>query len=214
MIDLRLGDCLEIMRGLPDESVDFGFADPPYNSGLDYGETTDDKREDYWEWLTPRIDELIRVSRRVVVKHSALKISPFLQHYPKARVMVWYKPFSSGFPLNGIATHWEPLYFLKGKSAAWCKDVIEASAGNSNAEKTTGHPAQFPETLARKLITTFSQEGEIVFDAFFGSGTMLKAAYDLGRGAVGAEISPEFYAIAQRRISEAQAQLTLNLVSA
>ena len=43
MIDLRLGDCLEIMRDMPAASVDAVITDPPYNSGLDYGETTNDK---------------------------------------------------------------------------------------------------------------------------------------------------------------------------
>jgi DNA modification methylase len=213
MIDLRLGDCLELMKGLPDASVDFGFADPPYNSGLNYGEQTNDRREDYWEWLDARLVELLRISRCVVVKHSALKIHHFLRRYD-ARVMVWYKPFSSGFPLSGVATHWEPLYLMQGKAVAWSKDVFEFSAGNSNSEKRTGHPAQFPEALAKKLITTFSAEGETVFDAFYGSGTMAKAAQDLGRDFIGCEISPTFFDMAQRRIAEAQQQIALPLVTA
>ena len=31
MIDLRMGDCLELLKSIPDESVDLVFTDPPYN---------------------------------------------------------------------------------------------------------------------------------------------------------------------------------------
>lgn len=44
------GDCLEIMKEMPNESIDLIFADPPFNKGKDYGNLVNDNREDYFEW--------------------------------------------------------------------------------------------------------------------------------------------------------------------
>jgi DNA modification methylase len=53
------GDCLEIMRALPSESVDMIFADPPFNVGKKYGGKSDtDKRSDYYEWCARWINDL------------------------------------------------------------------------------------------------------------------------------------------------------------
>ena len=56
------GDCLEIMRTLPSESVDMIFADPPFNIGKRYGGKADtDKRSDYYEWCSLWIAEGFRL---------------------------------------------------------------------------------------------------------------------------------------------------------
>jgi site-specific DNA-methyltransferase (adenine-specific) len=70
-------------------------------------------------------------------------------------------------------------------------------------EKGTGkHPAVFPEALAGDHIISWSNPGEIVYDPFMGSGTVAKAARSLGRRFIGSEISSEYCAIAERRLSE------------
>jgi site-specific DNA-methyltransferase (adenine-specific) len=86
-------------------------------------------------------------------------------------------------------------------------NVWEMSAVMSNTERT--HPAQFPSTLARDHITTWSNPGDIILDPFAGSGTTLKAAQDLGRLWVGIEINPDYISICEART----AQASLDLVS-
>jgi hypothetical protein len=62
MEELYEGDCLEIMRTLPSESVDMIFADPPFNLGKKYGGKPDtDKRSDYYEWCASWIEEGFRL---------------------------------------------------------------------------------------------------------------------------------------------------------
>ena len=57
------GDCLEVMKEMPDESIDFIIADPPFNVGLNYGNNFNDKKpeKEYWKWLELRIQEMFRV---------------------------------------------------------------------------------------------------------------------------------------------------------
>ncbi len=64
------------------------------------------------------------------------------------------------------------------------------------------HPATFPISMASKLITLFSHEGELVIDPFSGAGTTLLAAQDLNRNAVGLDINKKYCEVAETRISQ------------
>lgn len=55
------------------------------------------------------------------------------------------------------------------------------------------HPTQKPVKLLKKLIETFTNEGDVVVDPCFGSGTTLRAAHELGRDVYGFEIDRNFY---------------------
>ena len=70
--------------------------------------------------------------------------------------------------------------------------------------KSKGHPAIFPEPLARDHIISWSNEGDTVLDCFAGSGTTLKMAKLLNRKYIGIEISDEYFAIAKKRIEAAK----------
>lgn len=68
------------------------------------------------------------------------------------------------------------------------------------ARNTTEHPAVFPESLVSDHIISWSNEGDIVYDPFIGSGTTALAAKKLNRSYIGSEISKEYCAIAESRI--------------
>ena len=71
----------------------------------------------------------------------------------------------------------------------------------SNIERK-GHPAQFPEQLANDHIISWSNEGDLVYDPFMGSGTTAKMAIANKRNWIGSEISKEYREIAEKRINE------------
>lgn len=62
------------------------------------------------------------------------------------------------------------------------------------------HPAQKPVKLLKKLIETFTDEGDVVIDPCAGSGSTLRAAHELGRQAFGFEIDRNFYARAKNEM--------------
>jgi site-specific DNA-methyltransferase (adenine-specific) len=68
-----------------------------------------------------------------------------------------------------------------------------------------GHPAVFPEALAEDHIKSWSNPGDTVLDPFLGSGTTGKMAALAERSFIGVDISPEYVALAERRINEARA---------
>lgn len=65
------------------------------------------------------------------------------------------------------------------------------------------HPAIFPEQLANDHIISWSNEGDLVYDPFMGSGTTAKMAIINKRNWIGSEISEEYCKIIERRITTA-----------
>jgi len=69
-------------------------------------------------------------------------------------------------------------------------------------EKELKHPASYPVALCEKLIRTFSKHGANVLDPFNGIGSTLVASHNLGRSAVGIDLSTEFCDIARNRVGQ------------
>ena len=66
------------------------------------------------------------------------------------------------------------------------------------------HPATFPENLAHDHIISWSNEGDIVYDPFLGSGTTAKMAKMTKRKYLGSEINGDYFKIAQKRLDQTQ----------
>jgi DNA modification methylase len=73
--------------------------------------------------------------------------------------------------------------------------------------KEFGHPAMFPEELARRVIKLFSFKGDIVLDPFNGAGTTTVVAKRLGRTYIGIDISEEYCKMAMERIEKEERRL-------
>ena len=85
------------------------------------------------------------------------------------------------------------------------KNIWEYGTGRNKSTKDTyshEHPAIFPEQLAADHIKSWSNEGDIVYDPFMGSGTTGKMAELLKRNWIGSEISKEYVDLANERISQ------------
>ena len=63
------------------------------------------------------------------------------------------------------------------------------------------HPATFPLALAKKVISLFTHEGELVLDPFVGSGTTLVAAQDLNRNAIGFDLQKKYIELCGTRLT-------------
>jgi site-specific DNA-methyltransferase (adenine-specific) len=73
----------------------------------------------------------------------------------------------------------------------------------------SGHPAPFPEQLAHDHIISWSNENDLVYDPFMGSGTTAKMAILNNRNWLGSEISKEYVDIINKRISNVTNQTKL-----
>jgi site-specific DNA-methyltransferase (adenine-specific) len=65
-----------------------------------------------------------------------------------------------------------------------------------------GHPCPYPVALPTRCISAVTDPGDLVVDPFMGSGTTLRAAKDLGRRAIGIEISEAYCELAVTRLAQ------------
>lgn len=118
-----------------------------------------------------------------------------------------------GVPVHGtLRQTGDDLTTINGKGKRMVKEYgARLNTWNIPAEKNnkTGHPAVFPERLVGDHIKTWSNEGDIVYDPFLGSGTTALVSIKSNRHYIGSEISAEYFDIASKRISNESAQLKL-----
>ena len=71
---------------------------------------------------------------------------------------------------------------------------------DSRKEYPKIHPTQKPVGVLKRLIEVFTDPGDVVIDPVAGSGTTLRAAYELGRSAYGFEVDKSFYEAAREKM--------------
>lgn len=178
-------------------TFDVGFADPPYNYGVDYGPDIDDNRPDYTEWCGEWFDLLRPLCGRVFITPGHGNLEQWLPRSPSG-IACWYKP---GNPAKaGIFQfcEWEPV-LVWGKAMGG-SDVYKATL-NPTFKKDIGHPCPKPVKLVTRILT--AAKATSVLDPFMGSGTTLVAAHLLGLSGVGIEQSEQFCEVAAKRLSQA-----------
>lgn len=210
-ITLYHGDCLEYMRTMPDKSVDFCWADPPYNVGKDYGDYKDSlSDDDFIVWSSKWIYEAKRITgNKIAVLAPTKYISEFWQLLgPDYRqIILSYSPegaFRYGFvnQFSSILTNVNPVERTKN---VW-HNMQMPGLGYFFRENNYNHPGYTSEDITKKVIRKFTLLGQSVIDPFLGTGTTGKVCVNLGRNFIGCEQEKRWYNLAQKRIAEAQLQ--------
>lgn len=232
-LKLHNGDCLEEMKGLPNNSVDMILCDLPYG-------TTRNK----WDSILPFDDlwsEYRRVCKGAIVLTAAQPFtSALVMSNPGAfrQALVWHKNVASNF-LNAnrahLSRHEDVLLFAYGKhpfnkqlapgkpytvkrdgrddAGDNYGDVVRTTTVNTGGRNPTTvlefdrevgfHPTQKPVALMEYLIRTYTNEGDVVMDNCMGSGTTGVACMNTNRGFIGIERDPDYFKIAETRIADA-----------
>jgi site-specific DNA-methyltransferase (adenine-specific) len=99
---------------------------------------------------------------------------------------------------TGLACQKRYLDEMKGRPVDTVWDDIAPVA--AQAAERLGYPTQKPLALLERIVAASSNPGDVVLDAFCGSGTALVAARKLGRRWIGMDVSPAAVALAARRL--------------
>ena len=216
-VQLYLGDCLEVMKSMPDKSVDAVITDPPYkvmagasggafgnrdslvntggftDSGVDYAFL-----EGFENWICFCSKKQLKTLIDLAEKREHWNLLTWNKTNPLPTCNNKYLP-----DVEYIVHVWKSgnLYGGYGIKSTF---MVLPTGGS-----TTKHPNEKPLPLMRKLILLSSKEGDTILDPFMGSGTTGVACVQTGRNFIGIEIDPTYFAIAERRIKEAQLQLRL-----
>ena len=214
------GDCLEVMKDIPDKSVDLVLTDPPY--GINY--QSNFRQEKFLkienddtvnvDWIKISFDKLkdggalYCCTRWDVFDKWKCEIE---KYFDIKNTIIWYKHGGGLGDLTGayIYNHEFIIFATKGKHYLRGKrinDVWEIQKDNVNNYL---HPTQKPILLMETMIDKSTDKGDIILDPFLGSGTTAIAAHNTGRFFIGIEKEPKYVEIARKRLEQAQAQQSL-----
>ena len=227
---IQLGDCYQLIKEIPDKSVDCIYVDVPYlyESGS-HGESELSKRiykyqkqdlqkAGIYDGFDYKIfEEFIRISRKVniFIWCSRLQIVDTLNYFVgggyKFNILVWCKTN----PTPATHNSWLPdieycLVFRDSKTKLndgyELKSKWYVSPINQGDKDKYKHPTIKPLELVKRHILHSTQPGDVVLDCFCGSGTTCVAAKETGRRYIGMEIDKEYWKIANDRLNGINAQ--------
>lgn len=226
-VSLHLGDCLEYMRGMADKSVDAVITDPPYGIGFYYNGVKEvaNTPEKYWKWYQPIHNECLRVLRDGGF-WAVWQSTPYLKYFwgwygDDIRIYIAAKNFVQ-LRKTPINYSYDPVVmnYKTGESLlkpAKPKRNVDYFVANTAAlvskpdRPERAHPTPKSVDSVSAIVENFTIENAIILDPFLGSGTTGVAAVQLGRNFIGCEIEPKYFAIAERRIKQAQEARQLEL---
>ena len=229
MIDLMQGDCLELMKELPSESIDLIITSPPYNLGKTHHtgnnrfegyKTYEDNmpEEEYQKWQIEVLQECFRILKHdgsLFYNHKnrirgGVQISPyewiFLTDFTIKQEIVWFNR-SQNFDKCRFYPMTERIYWLTKNSKTKMintinhHDVFGVKEWKPQGTKNEFKRA-FPVELPQDIISCFPN-ANIVLDPFMGSGSTGVACVNTGRKFIGMELDPGYFEIAKKRIEEA-----------
>ena len=231
---IEQGDCLELMKGIPDGSVDLILCDLPYGT-----------TRNSWDAVIP-FDKLWEQYHRVAKENAAFVLhcqQPFTARLITSNekefkyCWCWHKKQCSGFlnakkqPLRNyedIAVFYRKQCTYNPQMRKGKPQLKNTGGQTSNYGKFTsqphfsdeyyptatldfslprfrgGHPTQKPVALLEYLIKTYTNPGEVVLDNCMGSGSTCVAAVNTGRHYIGFELDPTYFDMACKRLDEAE----------
>lgn len=191
-VELHCIDCLEFMKSMPDKSVDAVITDPPYGIGIASNPFRAKFVSQDWDNIpaSPEaILEIVRTSEKQIIWGGNYFDLP-----PTRCFLIWDKIQPQDFSSAMCEMAWTSF---DSPAKLFRRHVV-------TYEKF--HPTTKPLELMRWCVENYTSEGDTVFDPFMGSGTTGVACVQLGRNFIGCEIDPKYFAIAEKRIAEAQLQ--------
>jgi len=201
---LICGDCTDkavVERVMGGERAQLAPVDPPYNVSKNYdGETVDDTKTvaDYEAFSRAWFGLCQSVSDRQIVTPGCDNLALWERWFDSKHVAPWTK---SNSMTNGRVTRfwcWEPVMFYGDK---WKRtrpnDIFDYPIGQQ--KEVANHPCPKPLAMWLDLVENYSELGDVIYEAFSGSGTTLIACERLGRKCRAIEISPAYCAVAIER---------------
>ena len=223
MVKLLCGDCLELMKDIPDKSVDLVTIDPPYEFAQHGGGGAfGSRKREYHNELeadtltkgfdTAVLDELVRVMRKVNIYIWCNKeqIKQYLDYFEgfNMDLLTWHKTNPVPTCNNKYLSDTEYLLFFREKGVKvygsyQTKRKFYVTQTNKKDKDKYKHPTVKPVEIMENIITNSSQEGETVLDCFMGSGTTGVACVNTNRRFIGMEKEEKYFEIAKQRIEDA-----------
>lgn len=235
-VDLRKGDCLELLKDIPDDSVDLIIIDPPYDftkSGGYYsgGGAFGNKNRNYHNELSDSnlvsdfdmtvLHEIKRILKKInlYIWCNKEQIKHYLDYFNECNMelICWHKTNPVPTCHNKYLSDTEYLLFFREKGVPIygsyeTKKKYYVTPVNKADKEKYNHPTVKPLEIIQNLILNSSNEGDTILDCFMGSGTTGAACVNTNRNFIGMELDEQYFKIAQDRINNAKSSWLDNLL--
>lgn len=233
---IQLGDCYELIKKIPDHSIDLILTDPPYDfhcgSAHSHGifknrmvkpgqDIIDLKINNGYDFAI--LKEFIRVLKNINIflwcnKEQIRDYLNFFTNYNVSfEIITWHKTNCTPLTKNTFLPDTEYCLYFREKGKVLLNDGYELkskyyiTSTNKNDKDNFKHPTIKPIEVIKKQILHTTQENDIVLDCFCGSGTTCVACKNLNRRYIGFEINKKYYDIAIKRLNNETANGQLSL---
>ncbi len=194
------GDCQELIRQIPDESIDLIFTDPPYPKEF----------LPLYSWLAREAARVLKPGGFLMAYAGGMYKHEVMMALGQYLTYFWdYVALDSGagtvvWPRKTVARHKSILAYSKGTGKPRCNTL---DVWNGSGKDKRYHSWGQDVTTARYYIDCFSRQGQIVLEPFTGGGTTCVASKLINRHYIGFELSPESAEIARERLDTMQMPL-------
>ena len=219
MINLMHGDCLKLMKTIPDGSVDLCVSDIPYkltsggkgdgaNSKRPKGILKDNNQivivPKFEDWL-PELYRVMKDGSHIYLMCNFKNLNDLMNKTLKAgfkniNLLVWEK--NNCTPSQFYMKNCEYTLLIRKGASKYIND-IGGSKTVHRFENIIGnkvHPTEKPIDLMEFYVKNSSNEGDMVLDMFMGSGSTGVACKNTNRNFIGIELDEKYFEIAKNRI--------------
>ena len=226
MIDLRQGDCLELMKDIPDRSIDLIVTDPPYrvtsrgsagNSGGMLQKKINKQGKVFsfndisCKQYAPEFYRILKDGTHCYVMCNHTNLIEMLNVFTNVgfkfvKCLIWNKgnKIMGQFYMNQFEYI---MFFRKGKAKkinnCGTSDILEVPNKKTKINGKNIHDTEKPIDLMKILIENSSKENEIVLDPFMGIGSTGVACINTNRNFIGIELDEKYFETAKERIEKA-----------
>ena len=214
-------DCLNVLKNIPDNSIDLIVTDPPYEIETNGAGLYKQDDKQYIKELNSIkngfsddiLDELCRVMKKIniYIFCSQKQIIHLLDYFVTKRkcnynLLTWHKTNPIPACGNKYLTDTEYILFFREKGVKIfgefnTKFTYYVTPLNQKDKKQWRHPTIKPLSIIENFIVNSSVQDDLVLDCFMGSGTTGVAALKNNRNFIGIELDKSYYDIAVKRIS-------------
>ena len=206
-LDIRNMDCMELMRGYPDNHFDLAVVDPPYGIGRDGSVKTTSKhggRKAHefkgWDRGVPNagyFNELRRVSKNQIIWGA----NYYPEHLSASMGWIFWDKGQRICNSDGELAY---------SSFSRALRVITINRVELMKDGTI-HPTQKPVKLYDWIFANYAEQGMKILDTHMGSGSIAIAAHYAGMHLTASELDPDYYKAACERIERETRQTTFEL---
>ena len=198
------GDCLEVMKDIPDKSIDCVITDPPYGTKTDQRDTfMVGEFSNVMPLILPEIFRVLKDDGAFYCFISWTQMSDWLlryqQYFKLQNILIWDKQKHSGcYSSQSWQFTYEGIFFgIKGKRKIrkYQRDILKSEENGRRVAM------QKPVDIIKQMIEASTDKGMTILDPFAGSGSTLVACKEMNRNYIGIEISPEYIDIINKRLN-------------